>query len=51
MITTVASNTSARLQRTAQSLVQVSLVWNHQYAITKGHVVITLVLYRVSKKS
>ena len=35
MITTVASNTSARLQPTARNLVQGSLVWNHQYAIKK----------------
>ena len=45
MITTVANNTSARLQPTARSLVQGSLVWNHHYAITKGHDVITSVLY------
>ena len=49
MITTVASKTSARLQPTARSLVQGSLVWNHQYAITKGHVIITLILYRIPK--
>ena len=29
----VANNTSARLQPTARSLVQGSLVWNHHYAI------------------
>ena len=29
VITTVANNTSARLQPIAQSLVQGSLVWNH----------------------
>ena len=45
MITTVANNTSARLQPTAWSLVQWSLVWNHHYDVTKGHDVITSVLY------
>ena len=45
VITMVANNTSARLQPTARSLVQGSLVWNHHFAITKGHNVITLVLY------
>ena len=44
VITTVANNTSAQLQPTAQSLVQGSLVWNYHYAITKGHDVITSVL-------
>ena len=45
VITTVANNTSARLQPTARSLVQGSLVWNDHYAITKGCDVITSVLY------
>ena len=45
VITAVANNTSARLQPTAQSLVQGSLVWNHHYAITKGRDIITSVLY------
>ena len=45
VITTVANNTRARLQPTARSLVQGSLVWNHHYAITKGNYVITSVLY------
>ena len=46
VITTVANNTSARLHPTAQSLVRGSLVWNHHYAITEGHDLITSVLYR-----
>ena len=45
VITTVANNTNAWLQPTARSLVQGSLVLNHHYAITKGHDVITSVLY------
>ena len=45
VIITVANNTCAQLQPTARSLVQGSLVWNHHYAITKGHNVITSVLY------
>ena len=45
VITMVANNTSARLQPTARSLVQGSLVWNHLYAITKGHDVNTSGLY------
>ena len=44
VITTVANYTIARLQITARSLVQGSLVWNHHCDITKGHDVITSVL-------
>ena len=44
VITAVANNTSTQLQPTDQSLVQGSLVWNHHYAITKGHDIITSVL-------
>ena len=50
VITMFANKTSARLQPTAQSLVQGSLVWNHHYAITKGHDVITSVLYTVKPR-